>query len=99
VPDVVHELVLIVAAIKKLGARGISEREVKQLTDNRYVIAPNRGRRRRSARKMRTRRLMVGRNDGGRALTLVVQRTPEPTSWTVITGWNSTERERKMLGG
>lgn len=97
-PDVVRELSLTVAAIKKLGARDISKREVEQLTDNRYVIGPNRGRRRHNAHKMQTRRIVVGRTNGGRALTLVVQRTPEPTSWMVITGWNSTKRERKMLG-
>jgi len=97
--EVIHELSLTVAAIKKLGRRGISRREVEQLTDNRYVIAPNRGRRRHSAYKMRTRRIVVGRTNGGRALTLVVQRTTEATSWTVVTGWNSTKRERRMLGG
>lgn len=97
-PDVVRELLLTVAAIKKLGTRGISEREVRQLVDNRYVIGANRGRRQRSARKTRTRRIVVGRTDGGRVLALVVQRTLEPTSWTVVTGWSSTKRERKMLG-
>jgi hypothetical protein len=99
VPDVVRELSLTVAAIKKLGRRGISRREVEQLTDNRYVIGPNRGRRRHSASKMRVRRIVVGHTDGGRALTLVVERTGEPTSWTVVTGWNSTKRERRLLGG
>jgi hypothetical protein len=96
--DVVRELSLTVTAIKKLGTRGISRREVEQLINNRYVIAPNRGRRRRGARRIRTRRIVVGRTNGGRMLTLVVQRTPEPTSWTVVTGWNSTKPERKMLG-
>lgn len=66
-PDVVRELAMTVAAVKKLGARGISEREVEQLTGNRYVIVANRG------------------------------RTPELTSWAVVTGWNSTEAERKIL--
>ena len=96
--DVVRELSLNVTAIKKLSARGISRREVEQLTNNRYVIAPNRGRRRRGAHKTQTRRIVVGRTNGGRRLTLVIQKTREPTSWTVVTGWNSTKRERKMLG-
>jgi hypothetical protein len=26
-----------------------------------------------------------------------VQRTPELTSWIVVTGWNSTKAERKIL--
>jgi hypothetical protein len=31
-------------------------------------------------------------------LTLVVERTREPTTWLTITGWEATARERKILG-
>jgi len=41
--------------------------------------------------------LLVGRTDGGRALTLVVERTLDPTTWVVITGWSSTDAERRIL--
>jgi hypothetical protein len=44
------------------------------------------------------RRQLIGRTDGGRALTLVIEQTLEPTTWLVITGWDSTEAERKILG-
>ncbi len=54
-PDVVHELAVIDTASEKLAARDISGEEAEQLTDNRYVITPNRGRRRRSERVMRNR--------------------------------------------
>jgi hypothetical protein len=30
-------------------------------------------------------------------LTLVVERTNEPTTWLIVTGWVATDRERKML--
>ena len=87
--DVVHELLATAAAIEKLGKRGISDREVEQLPRNRHVIGRNpRG---------GDRRLMVGRTDGGRALTLAIEATLEPTTWLVITGWEATDRERKML--
>ena len=43
------------------------------------------------------RRLVIGRTDGGRALTLVVERTPEPTTWLIVTGWEATAREAKLL--
>jgi hypothetical protein len=33
----------------------------------------------------------------GRSLTLVIEQTVEPTSWLTITGWESTEIERKLL--
>ena len=36
---------------------------------------------------------------GGRALTLVIERTIDPTTWLIVTGWNATEVERRLLGG
>jgi hypothetical protein len=30
-------------------------------------------------------------------LTLVIERTVEPTTWLIVTGWDSTEAERKIL--
>jgi hypothetical protein len=97
VPDEIRELLISETATEKLGVREISKEEATQLVDNRYVIAPNGGRRRRGARKTGSRRLMIGRSDGGRPLTLVVERTLDPTTWLVVTGWNSSKRERKML--
>jgi hypothetical protein len=96
--DVVRELLLTEAAVLKLGARGISELDVAQLIDNRYVIGRNTGRKRQGARPLRPRRLLMGLTDGGRALTLVVERTIEPSSWLVVTGWTATKDERRMLG-
>jgi uncharacterized DUF497 family protein len=95
---VIHELLATPAAVEKLGARSIAIEEAQQLLDNRYVIYRNLGRRRRR-REERARRLVVGRTDGGRTLTLVVERTREPTTWLIITAWEATARERKILGG
>jgi hypothetical protein len=99
VADVIRELRILERGAKKLGARGISDREAQQIVDNRYAIASNRRGSRRGRRAAGGRRLLIGRTDGGRALTLVVERTLEPTTWIVVTGWSSSERERKMLGG
>src|SRR5215208_6647868 len=41
------------------------------------------------------RRLLVGRTDGERPLTLVIERTQDPTTWLVVTGWVSTATERR----
>ena len=43
------------------------------------------------------RRLLLGLTDGGRALTMVIERTVDPTTWLVVTGWNSTAAERNLL--
>ena len=84
------------AALTKLGARDISEKEAEQVLNNAYVIARNlRGRAPR--RQPRERRTLIGRTNGGRMLTLVIEETIEPTSWLIITGWTATERERKLL--
>jgi hypothetical protein len=40
---------------------------------------------------------LIGRTGGGRCLTLVVERTIDATTWPVITGWDSTDVERKLL--
>jgi hypothetical protein len=90
--DVVHELLATEAALDKLGARGISADEASQLPRNEHITVRNpRGRR------SDERRWMVGTTDGGRALTLVIERTTEPTTWLIITGWSSTEAERNLL--
>lgn len=84
------------AALGKLGARDISEEEAEQVLNNAYVIAKNlRGRATR--RQPSARRTLIGRTDGGRVLTLAIEETLEPTSWLILTGRGSTERERKIL--
>jgi len=35
---------------------------------------------------------------GGKILTPVIERTIEPTTWLIISGWSSTEAERNPLG-
>lgn len=94
--DVIHELLATRVAAEKLGARAISVGEAQQLINNRYVIVRNTGRRRRHEREL-ARRLVIGRTDGGRVVTLVVERTSEPTTWVIVTGWSATGRERKIL--
>jgi uncharacterized DUF497 family protein len=95
--DVIRELLATRAAIDKLGARSISVDEAQQLLNNRYAIWRNPGRSR--GRRERARRLVIGETDGGRALTLVVERTGEPTTWVIVTGWEATARERRILDG
>jgi hypothetical protein len=42
-------------------------------------------------------RLVIGQSDANRVLTLVMEETMEPTTWLLITGWDSTSAERKIL--
>lgn len=40
----------------------------------------------------------IGRGRGGAFLTLVVAATGDPSRWRPVTGWPSTEEERKRYG-
>lgn len=91
-PDAIAELLVSEVAIDKLGARSITTHDARQIPRNNHVIVRNPHKA--SAGK---RRLLVGRTDGGRALTLVIEQTVDPTTWLIITGWDSSARERKLL--
>jgi uncharacterized DUF497 family protein len=91
--DAVHQLLASDVALDKLGARGISAEEAEQLPRNRHHTVRNPC----EAGEPGKRRLLIGRTDGGRALTLVIERTVDPGTWVIITGWDATEAERKIL--
>jgi hypothetical protein len=97
VPDDVKQLLATEAALDKLGARGISTAEAGQTLWNRHVVIKNlRGSPERPQRDAR--RLLIGRTDAGRVLTLVIEETIDLTTWLLITGWDSTRAERMILG-
>ena len=92
-PETIAQLLATDAARIKLGARGISTGEAEQLPRNRHAMVGNP----RSGGEEGERVLLIGRTDGGRALTLVLERTLDPTSWLIVTGWDSSNRERRIL--
>lgn len=91
----IHQLLATDVALDKLGARTISAQEAGQLPRNHYVVVRNPH----AGASRGGRLLLVGLTDGGRALTLVIERTADPTTWLIVTGWSSTVTERKLLGG
>lgn len=98
VPRVVHELLATEVALDKLGARGIAEADAAQIPRNPHVLIENlRGRPDRP--QPRERSLLIGATDGGRFLTLVIEETNDPESWLIVTGWDSTIRERRLVAG
>jgi uncharacterized DUF497 family protein len=82
-------------ALNKLGARGISVVEAEQTIWNRHVVVRNR-RGSPERRQPDMRRLVIGQS-ANRVLTLVIEETIEPTTWLLVTGWDSTPAERKIL--
>ena len=91
--DAVRQLLATDVALDKLGAHGISAEEAEQLPRNRHVTARNPRERADPGKRV----LLIGNTDGGRLLTLVIERTADPTTWLIVTGWSSTEGERKIL--
>ncbi len=89
----VRELRATKAAVDKLGARGISTTEAEQLPRNRHVTTHNP----REAPAGTERHLLIGRTDGGRRLTLVIEQTGDPSVWVIVTGWPATAGERTIL--
>ena len=92
-PDSVGELLVTEVALAKLGARSISGEEAEQLPRNAHAIVRNP----RDVDHPGPRRLLIGHTDGGRALTLVIEQTLDPTTWLIVTGWSATEVERKII--
>lgn len=91
--ETISQLLATDAARVKLGARNISTAEAEQLPRNLHATARNP----RGSGKEGERLLLIGQTDGGRALTLVIERTLDPTTWVVVTGWSATDRERRIL--
>lgn len=89
----IHDVVFSSAAIAKLSARNIAETEIAQLLWNRYRTAHN------PNGADPERRFLIGTTNGGRCLTVVITPTADPTTWLVITAWDSTAAQRKILEG
>jgi hypothetical protein len=96
VPDAISQLLATRAALEKLGARRIAVAEAEQTIWNRHAIVKNR-RGTSERRQPKSRRLLIGSSDANRALTLVIEETVEPTTWLLITGWDSTPAERRIV--
>ncbi|MHB8658538.1 MAG: hypothetical protein ACYC91_11385 [Solirubrobacteraceae bacterium] len=77
--------------MRKLDKRGISTADVRDLPWNRYRVVAN------PHGPGAERRFLIGQTNAGRPLTIVIAPTDEPTTWLVITGWESTVAQRRLL--
>ncbi|MGH2967947.1 MAG: hypothetical protein ACRDK0_02605 [Solirubrobacteraceae bacterium] len=89
--DAVRQLLATDVALDKLGARH-SAAGVEQQSKNLHVTVRNP----RPGGTRAKRVLLIGATDGGRLLTVVIERTVDPAIWLVVTGWASTAAERKV---
>jgi uncharacterized DUF497 family protein len=71
-PDAIIELLVTEVTIDKLGARGITTHDARRILRNAHVVTRNP-----NNTSPGRRRLLIGRADGGRALTLVIEQDAE----------------------
>jgi hypothetical protein len=77
-----------------LGRRA-TPNEIRQLLSNEHATADNpRGA---NPRTGAARHLLIGRTDGGRWLTVVIEATLDETTWLPVTAWDSAASERAIL--
>ncbi|MCP9489739.1 MAG: hypothetical protein MSC31_07660 [Solirubrobacteraceae bacterium MAG38_C4-C5] len=69
--------------------------ELRQLLANAHVTAANPAGP--NASTGIARHLLIGRTDGGRALTVVIEATLYPTTWLPVTAWEASPAERRLL--
>ena len=81
----VDELRVSAGAVEELAAHGIIEDEVLEVSWNDAAFYRD---------KVRGRELMIGKSDGGRLLTVVVQPSGTLGAWDVVTGWDADRGER-----
>ena len=76
---------------EELARHSISLVEVMQILSNRYTV-------RRNKKQRSGDRQLIGETNGGRVLTVILAETAVPGRWRPVTGWDSSEAERRALG-
>lgn len=74
----------------KLAAHGLSALRVDQLLGNDHLVVPNRGERRGQF-------LVIGTDNGGACICVVIEETRLPDIWRPVTGWSCKDSERARL--
>ena len=75
---------------EELARHGITVREVLQLLDNSFTV-------RRNKKSGVADLQLIGTTHGGRPLTVVLAESLVEGRWRPVTGWPSTEAERRAL--
>lgn len=81
----IDELRVSPRAEDELAQHGVSPDEVLEVSWNRALFFRD---------KMPGRELMIGKTDGGRILTIVIEPAKPLGAWDVVTGWDASRGER-----
>ncbi len=77
---------------EKLSERRISPEDALDLLERHHIIMRNKGRHRGLYK-------LIGRDRGGRILTIIVEPTTIKTTWRPVTGWLSSRAEERRFRG
>ena len=87
----IWRLVISWRAEEKLWARHISADQAQQVLTNEHIVVSKK-------EGATASHLLIGRDHGGRCLTLPMVETSDRGTWAVVTGWPSAPREEARLG-
>ena len=76
--------------IEELAKHQIRAQEVLQLLENVFTV-------RRNKKRRSGQRQLIGRTNAGRRLTIILAETLVEGRWRPVTGWESTDEERRAL--
>lgn len=93
--DVVHQLFATEKALDKLGARGISMSEAEQLLRNRHASSGTYEATQTADSGQRVGCSSASQTANGRSPS--GSETIEPTTWLLITAWDATAVERRLI--
>jgi hypothetical protein len=64
----------------KFASHGLTGEQVDEVLGNRFVVVRNR-------RGRRAPYLLIGRDNGGRCITIPIEPTTDPVVWRPVTAW------------
>ncbi len=75
---------------EKFWAHGLTDRQVRQVLDDRYTVVSNR-------KNRRSRYLIIGRDWSGQCITIPIEPTYDPILWRPVTAWYCKPAEAALL--
>lgn len=87
---VIHTFVMDEENMEKFASHGLTERQVDQILDSRFVHYRNRNLR-------RAERLLIGRDHGGQCIVVPIEPTRVSGVWRPVTAWRCSKTDEARI--
>ena len=87
---IINEFLIDDENVGKFAEHGLSDRQVLQVLENYFLIAPNR-------KSRRAPYLVIGRDNGGACIATPVESTRKTDAWRPVTAWPCKVAEENRL--